>query len=95
MSESIELDNLDYIEDLFNFIKKEDTTLDDVLKKCGGINYYIPSYKTTIRNDKIIAEYRKRYGEMKLAKKLARKYELSEQQIFAITKEVRESPSLF
>lgn len=95
MSQGTNLDNLDFAEQIFEFIKQEEVSLEDFIKEFGGISYYIPSFKTTMRNEKIIKEYRERYGEMKLTKKLAKKFELSEQQVFAITKEVRESPSLF
>ena len=87
--------NLDLFEELFNFIKKPEVTLNDAIKEHGGVTYYIPSYKTTCRNDDIIKEYRKYYGETGLAKKLAKKYDLTERQIYDITKEVRETPSLF
>ena len=92
---SVSLTNLDLFEELFEFIKQDGITLNETLKEFGGSSYYIPSYKTIARNDEIIAEYRKGYGAMGLAKKLARKYELSEAQIYAITKEVREPESLF
>jgi Mor family transcriptional regulator len=95
VNETIELTNLDFFQELYEYIKRDDVTLNDTLKEFGGSNYYIPSYKTVARNDEIIAEYKEHYGTMGLAKKLAKKYDLSEAQIYLITKEVRESPSLF
>jgi Mor family transcriptional regulator len=86
--------NYDLFEDLFNFIKKADCTIADVIKEHGGSSLYIPSYKTTLRNEEIIKEYKKRHGERRLAKKLAKDYDLSEAQILLITKPLRE-PSLF
>jgi hypothetical protein len=47
-----------------------------------------------LRNEEIIKEYKKRHGERRLAKKLAKDYDLSEAQILLITKPLRE-PSLF
>ncbi len=91
---SVSLTNLDFFQELFDFIKQEDATLNQTLKEFGGSNYYIPSYKTVARNDEIIAEYTEKRGQTNLAKTLARKYDLSEPQIYLITKEVRE-PTLF
>lgn len=87
--------NFDLFEELFNMIKKETTTINDVVKEFGGSNYYIPSWKSIARNDEIIKEYKESRGKVKnITKTLARKYELSEAQIYAITKDVRE-PTLF
>lgn len=86
--------NYDLFEDLFNFIKNPNITIADVIKEHGGSSLYIPSYKTTLRNDEIIKEYKKRHGERRLTKKLAKDYDLSEAQILLITKPLRE-PSLF
>ncbi len=93
-NEAISLTNLDLFEDLFDFIKQKDIKLDDVIKEFGGSTYYIPSYKTTLRNDEIIKEYRKHLGETGLVKRLARDHNLTERQIYDITKEVR-NPTLF
>lgn len=86
--------NFDLFEDLFNFIKNPEVTISDVIKEHGGSNLYIPSFKTTCRNDEIITAYKERLGEKHLVKKLAKEYDLSESQIFIITKPLRE-PSLF
>ena len=94
MSVGVSLTNLDFFQELFDFIKQEDITLNDTLKEYGGTNYYLPSYKTVGRNDEIVAEYKEKFGQKNLAKTLAIKYDLSEPQIYAITKEVRE-PTLF
>ncbi len=93
-NEAISLTNLDLFEDLFDFIKQKDIKLDDVIKEFGGSTYYIPSYKTTLRNDEIIKEYRKHLGETGLVKRLARDHNLTERQIYDITKGVR-NPTLF
>lgn len=93
-NEAISLTNLDLFEDLFDFIKQKDIKLDDVIKEFGGSTYYIPSYKTTLRNDEIIKEYRKHLGETGLVKRLAREHSLTERQIYDITKDVRK-PTLF
>lgn len=94
-NEAAALTNLDFFQELFAFIKQDGATVNQTLKEFGGTSYYIPSYKTVARNDEIIADYRKDYGSMGLAKRLAKKYDLSESQIYAITKEVREPDSLF
>ena len=86
--------NYDLFEDLFNFIKNPNVDISDVIKEHGGSSLYIPSYKTTFRNDEICEEYKKRQGEKRLSKKLAKQYGLSEAQILLITKPLRE-PTLF
>jgi len=91
---SLSLTNLDFFQELFDFIKQDDKTLNETLKEFGGSSYYIPSYKTVARNDEIIKEYKEGVGTMGIIKRLARKYDLSEPQIYLITKEVRE-PTLF
>jgi len=85
--------NLDMIEELFNFIKNPETSLDDVIKEHGGSSLYIPSYKTTSRNDDIIKAYLENPTVRKI-KELAKTHNLSESQIYIITKSVRE-PQLF
>lgn len=82
--------NYDLFEELFDFIKQDGVQVNDALKEFGGSNYYIPSYKTIARNDEIIAEYKEKRGQPNLAKTLGRKYDISEAQIYLITKEVRE-----
>ena len=88
------ISNLELFEELFNYIKQNDSTLNETLKEYGGTNYYIPSYKTVVRNTEIITDYKNNYGIKGLAKMLSRKYSLSEPQIFLITKGVRESGEL-
>ena len=87
------LDSLDFVEEIFDFIKKEDTTMADFLKEHGGLNIYIPSYKKVYRDAEIIKEYTKNPTKLTI-RKLARDHGLSEQQIYKITKSVRE-PTLF
>ncbi|WP_320034810.1 Mor transcription activator family protein [Halarcobacter sp.] len=87
--------NLDLFEEFFKFIKKDDTDLEAVIKEFGGTTYYIPSYKTTLRNEEILKEYKKCVGEIGLTKKLSKKYNLTERQIQDITKEARQASSLF
>jgi Mor family transcriptional regulator len=86
--------NFDLFEDLFTYIKKPDVTIENVIKEHGGSSLYIPSYKTTFRNEEIIKAYKERRGERQLAKKLAKEHSLSEAQILLITKPLRE-PTLF
>lgn len=87
--------NLDLFEEFFKFIKKDDTDLEAAIKEFGGTTYYIPSYKTTLRNKAIIKEYKGHIGEVGLTKRLAKEYDLTERQIQEITKECRNSSSLF
>lgn len=87
--------NLDIIEQMIEFIKIPENDMEAFIKEYGGSNIYIPSYKTTLRNENIITEYKKRLGEFRLVQKLAKTYDLTERQIYDITKEAREAPSLF
>ena len=87
--------NLDMFEQLFNFIKDPEVDLQTAVKEFSGQTCYIPSYKTTFRNKEIIKIYRENYGQVGLVKRLARDYSLTERQIYDITRELRESPSLF
>lgn len=86
------LTNYDLFEELFDYIKDEEVTLEDALKEFGGSNYYIPSYKTTGRNDEINEKYlqMQRDGKSRIAKLLSNEYDLSEAQIYAITKQARQ-----
>ncbi len=93
-TQSVSLTNLDFFQELFDFIKQDGITVNETLKEFGGSNYYLPSYKTVARNDEILDDYKENFGQKNLAKTLGRKYDLSEAQIYAITKEVRE-PTLF
>jgi Mor family transcriptional regulator len=88
------LTNFDLFEDFYNFVADTEHTIEDVIKHFGGCSLYIPSAKTTIRNTEIETYYRKNLGKRGLIKEIARKYDLSEAQVYAITKDVRE-PSLF
>lgn len=92
---SAAITNFDLFQELFNMIKKPDTDINAIIKEFGGSTYYIPSYKTTLRNDEIIKEYKESYGQVGLVKRLARAHDLTERQIYDITKEVRETPRLF
>lgn len=86
--------NLDLFKDFYEFAANPEHTINDVIKEYGGSSFYIPSAKTTIRNDEILTDYKKNLGKRGIIKELSRKYDLSEAQVYAITKEVRE-PTLF
>ena len=85
------LSNYDLFEEFFAFVKG-DVTIEDTLKEYGGSSMYIPSNKTSYRNEEINKEYleMQNNGHKLIAKKLARKHDLSEAQIYAITKEIRQ-----
>ena len=68
------IDNLDMFEQLFNFIKDPEVDLQTAVKEFSGQTYYIPSFKTTFRNQEIIKIYRENYGQVGLVKRLARDY---------------------
>ncbi|NOQ30012.1 MAG: hypothetical protein GQ570_02690 [Helicobacteraceae bacterium] len=89
MSAPSHITNYDLFLELYDCIRNS-SNIKEVLKEHGGSNFYIPSYKTTERNNDIIEAYK----EGMSIKQLRREYDLSETQIYTITKEVRE-PSLF
>jgi len=86
--------NFDLFKEFYDFATDPQHTMNDVIKEFGGSSFYIPSAKTTIRNDEILTDYKNNLGKRGIIKELSRKYDLSEAQVYAITKEVRE-PSLF
>jgi len=83
------LSNFEVFEAFVAFTK-ESESLDEILKEYGGSQLYIPSYKTISRNDDVIKDYL----EGMSIQDLRRKYELSNNRIYEITREVRE-PKLF
>lgn len=88
------LTNFDLFEEFYEFTTNPEHSIEDVIKHFGGSSFYIPSAKTTIRNNEIHAYYKDNIGKRGLIKEIARKFDLSEAQVYAITKDVRE-PSLF
>ena len=86
------ISNYDLFEEFFEFIKDDEITLSDTLKEYGGSSLYIPSYKTTGRNEAIMEEYLQmnKNGTKQIASKLARKYDLTTRQIYSIIKTQRE-----
>lgn len=92
---SVTITNFDLFEEFFEYIKRPDISINDAIKEYGGSSFYIPSYKTTLRNNDIIKYYQEHYGEVGVVKYLAKEYDLTERQIYDITKEVRETSSLF
>ena len=64
---------------------KDSENISDIVKEYGGSSVYVPSYKSTYRNDDIIEDYEKGLT----IKELAKKYDLSETGVYRITKELR------
>ena len=81
--------NIDLFEELYKAIKNSED-ISEIYKEYGGSAIYIPSYKTTCRNDAIINDYK----DGSTPRELMKKYDLSQSQVYTITKEVRE-PTLF
>lgn len=86
--------NLDLFREFFEFVRNPHNDLNATIKEFGGSSFYIPSHKTTFRNDEIIEKYKAQAGKVGFVKELAREYDLTERQIYDITKECR-TPSLF
>ena len=83
------INNFDLFEDLFNFIKDPDNDINKVIKDYGGSTFYIPSYKTTFRNEDLLREYKEKQQEKGIVKSLSRKYGITERQIYSLTKDLR------
>lgn len=84
-----QITNLELFEELFLYIKNPNNTLENTLQEFGGSSFYLPSYKSTYRNNEIIRNYIDRRGEKNIIKKLAKDFNLSTSQIFIITKDLR------
>ena len=81
--------NLEVFEAFVEFVKNaEDNKA--ILKEYGGAQLYIPSYKSISRDDDVVADYK---AGATIAE-LRRKYNLSNNRIYEITREHRE-PKLF
>lgn len=91
------LSNYDLFVDFYNRIKDSDG-ISEIIKEYGGASIYVPSYKTTFRNDDIANEYKALVNSGKSAsiaiRELAAKHNLSYNSVQAIIKEAKE-PSLF
>ena len=74
--------NLELFEELYNMIQSG-ATIEEVLEEWGGSSIYIPSMKSTFRNELILRDYK---GGMQL-RELAKKYSLSLSQIYHLTKD--------
>ena len=86
----MEITNYDLFEDFYQFIR-DGSSIKEVIKEYGGSSLYIPSFKTAYRNDEIKDKYTEltNQGVKKVTRLLAREYELSEAQIYSITKDLR------
>lgn len=93
------LSNAEYFEHFIDFVKNNDKR--EILKEFGGANIYIPSYKTLLRDEELKQDFStlvKQGLTIKSASlECARKYDLSLNAVYLITKELRASlePSLF
>ena len=76
--------NMELFEELFNMIQGGASII-EVLEEWGGSSIYIPSMKSTFRNELILRDYK---NGMAL-RELAKKYSLSLSQIYNLTKEER------
>lgn len=77
---------------------KNSQNVDELIKEFGGGSIYVPSYKTTFRNQDILRQYgegiRAGKNSSVVIRELAQAHNLSYNTINSITKELRE-PSLF
>ncbi len=85
------INNFDLFEDLFNFIKAPNNDINKVIKDYGGSTFYIPSYKTTIRNDELLKEYKENIQKKGIVKILSQRYDLTERQIYTLTRQIRQN----
>ncbi|EAJ3351984.1 TPA: DNA-binding protein [Campylobacter jejuni] len=93
------LSNNEYFEYFIDFVKNNDKR--EILKEFGGANIYIPSYKTLLRDEELKEDFKTLIKQGLTTKnasvECAKKYDLSLNAVYLITKELRENlePSLF
>ncbi|EPW6616307.1 Mor transcription activator family protein, partial [Campylobacter coli] len=87
------LSNNDYFEYFINFVKNNDKR--EILKEFGGANIYIPSYKTLLRDEELKEDFKTLIKQGLTTKnaslECAKKYDLSLNAVYLITKELREN----
>ena len=85
------LSNNDYFEYFIDFVKNNDKR--EILKEFGGANIYIPSYKTLLRDEELQEDFKTLIKQGLTTKnaslKCAKKYDLSLNAVYLITKELR------
>lgn len=86
----MKVSNYDLFEDFYNFVA-DGASIKEAVKEYGGSSMYIPSFKTAFRDDEIRDKYTElqEQGATRIVRTLSREYELSEVQIYAITKDLR------
>ncbi|WP_257398784.1 Mor transcription activator family protein [Campylobacter lari] len=93
------LSNSEYFDYFIDFVKNNDKR--EILKEFGGGNIYIPSYKTLMRDEELKQDFKILIKQGLTTKnasvECAKKYDLSLNAVYLITKELRENlePSLF
>ncbi|MBZ7939713.1 DNA-binding protein [Campylobacter sp. W0014] len=93
------LSNNEYFEYFIDFVKNNNKR--EILKEFGGSNIYIPSYKTLMRDKELKQDFKTLIKQGLTTKaasiECAKKYDLSLNAVYLITKELREKlePSLF
>ncbi|PPB54967.1 DNA-binding protein [Campylobacter hyointestinalis] len=84
------LSNYDLFVYFYNRVKDSDD-ISEIIKEYGGASIYVPSYKTTFRNDDIANEYEALVNSGKSAsiaiREIATKHNLSYNSVQAIVKE--------
>ncbi|WP_139452508.1 Mor transcription activator family protein [Campylobacter armoricus] len=93
------LSNSEYFDYFIDFVKNNDKR--EILKEFGGGSIYIPSYKTLMRDEELKQDFKTLIKQGLTTKnasvECAKKYDLSLNAVYLITKELRENlePSLF
>lgn len=89
------LNNFDLFVEFYEKVKASES-IAEVLKEYGGSSVYIPSYKSTYRNQDMLDEYLKGAKEGKsntlIIREIAAKYSLSYNSVSAIIKELKQPP---
>lgn len=85
------ISNYEIFQETYKFIKDSESEK-EVLKEFGGSSIYIPSFKSIYRNEEIREKYThmRNEGKTGIVKKLAYEYNLTESQIFRLTKMIRD-----
>jgi len=87
----MEVSNYELFENFYDSIR-DGASKKEVMKNYGGSNLYVPSFKTAYRNDEIRDKYTEltNQGATRVIRTLSKEYELSEAQVYAITKDLRQ-----
>ncbi len=93
------LTTMDMLEEFVAYVRDPDHDMADILKHYGGGTIYIPTYRSVMRDEELVADYRRLVDDegkttQEAVRELCRKYELSKNRVWELTRDIR-NPTLF